>query len=65
MVIGGSPMLGDVRQTLRFLAREPLLAVAMVVTLALGIGATTAIFSVLDAVITLYRTRTPAFCSIR
>jgi putative ABC transport system permease protein len=44
-------MLGDVRQTLRFLAREPLLAVAMLVTLALGIGATTAIFSVLDAVI--------------
>jgi len=44
-------MLGDVRQTLRFLTREPLLAVAMLVTLALGIGITTAIFSVLDAVI--------------
>ena len=44
-------MLDDVRQTLRFLAREPLLAVAMLVTLALGIGITTAIFSVLDAVI--------------
>jgi putative ABC transport system permease protein len=44
-------MLGDVRQTLRFLAQEPLLAVAMLVTLALGIGITTAIFSVLDAVV--------------
>ena len=44
-------MLNDVRQTLRFLAREPPLAVAMLVTLALGIGVTTAIFSVLDAVI--------------
>jgi putative ABC transport system permease protein len=44
-------MLDDVRQTLRFLAREPLLAVAMLVTLALGIGITTAIFSVLNAVI--------------
>jgi predicted permease len=44
-------MLDDVRQTLRFLAREPFLAVAMLVTLALGIGMTTAIFSVVDAVI--------------
>jgi putative ABC transport system permease protein len=44
-------MLDDVRQTFRFLVREPLLAVAMLVTLALGIGITTAIFSVLDAVI--------------
>jgi hypothetical protein len=35
-------MLDDVRQTLRFLAREPLLAVAMSVTLALGIGITAA-----------------------
>ncbi len=44
-------MLADVRQTLRFLATEPLLAVAMLGTLALGIGTTTAIFSVLNAVI--------------
>src|ERR1043166_2111106 len=41
----------DVRQTLRFLRREPLLAAAMLATLALAIGSTTAIFSVLDAVI--------------
>jgi len=44
-------MLDDVRQTLRFLRREPLLAAAMLATLALAIGSTTAIFSVLDAVI--------------
>ena len=44
-------MLDDVHQTFRFLRREPLLAAAMLTTLALAIGSTTAIFSVLDAVI--------------
>jgi putative ABC transport system permease protein len=44
-------MLSDVRQTIRFLIREPALAVTMLLTLAIGIGMTTAIFSVLDAVI--------------
>ena len=44
-------MLNDVRQTFRFPRREPLLASAMLATLAVAIGSTTAIFSVLDAVI--------------
>ncbi len=39
------------RQALRALAREPLLTAVTIVTLALGIGATTAIFSVVDQVL--------------
>lgn len=40
---------GDVRFALRALARKPGLAAAIVLTLGLGIGATTAIFGVVDA----------------
>lgn len=39
----------DVRYALRLLRRSPLMASAVIVTLALGIGATTAIFSVVHA----------------
>jgi putative ABC transport system permease protein len=41
----------DVRYALRALRRNPVLAATAIVTLALGIGANTAIFSVVDAVI--------------
>ena len=44
-------MLDELRQTIRFLLREPRLAVAVVVTLGLAMGINTAIFSVLDAVV--------------
>ena len=39
----------DVRYALRTLARNPVFAAAVVITLGLGIGGTTAIFSVVDA----------------
>lgn len=42
---------GDLRVALRALARRPALAGAAVITLALGIGANTAIFSAVEAVI--------------
>ncbi len=41
----------DLRQTLRSLKQRPTFTLAVVLTLALGIGATTAIFSVVDAVV--------------
>ncbi|HSA54793.1 MAG TPA: ABC transporter permease [Gemmatimonadaceae bacterium] len=41
----------EVRHAVRRLSRRPVLALVVVLTLALGIGATTAIFSVIDAVL--------------
>src|SRR5512141_1657569 len=41
----------DVRYAIRGMRRNPALAVAAIVTLALGIGVTTAVFSVVDAVV--------------
>ena len=41
----------DLRHTLRSLARNPGFAVVVVLTLSLGIGATTAVFSVVNAVV--------------
>ena len=42
---------GDIRFALRLLARQPAFAIAMITTLAIGIGANTAIYSLLDAVL--------------
>ena len=41
----------DSRYALRSLARKPLFAVAVVLTLAIGIGATTAVFSAVDRIL--------------
>ena len=46
-----STLLADARHALRLIARSPGYALAVIVTLALGIGANTAIFSVVRAVV--------------
>jgi predicted permease len=51
-VEGSSPMLGqDIRFALRGLARRPLFAAVVIGTIALGVGANTAIFSVVNGVL--------------
>jgi predicted permease len=44
-------VLQDVRYALRWLGRNPIFTIAVITTLALGIGATTAVFSVVDSVL--------------
>jgi predicted permease len=44
-------LLGDVRSTLRSILRRPAFSAALIVTLALGVGACVAIFAVLDAAV--------------
>src|SRR5664279_308616 len=44
-------LIGDTRYALRALSRAPVLAATAIITLALGIGANTAIFSAVSAVI--------------
>ncbi len=44
-------LLGDVRYALRGFRRNPVFAITAILTLALGIGATTAVFSVVDRIL--------------
>jgi predicted permease len=44
-------VLQDVRYALRWLGRNPIFTIAVITTLALGIGATTAVFSVVDSLL--------------
>ena len=44
-------MIDEIRRALRRLARHPAFTIPAVITLALGLGATTAIWTVLDAVV--------------
>ncbi len=49
--IPAADLLRDLRLSLRSLARRPLFAAAVVVLLALGIGATTAIYTLIDVIV--------------
>ncbi|HSC26731.1 MAG TPA: ABC transporter permease, partial [Vicinamibacterales bacterium] len=48
---GDAELIQDARESLRLVLRQPRLAVIAILTLALGIGATTAVFSVVNAVL--------------
>lgn len=44
-------MTTDIRQSLRFLARRPLLSLSVIITVALAVSATTTVFAVVDGVL--------------